>query len=344
MSSIVIKRYIIIFLCAVLANAALGVPRMPRGAFLRHPAVSADLLNTQTRTDSLVMARYARTFGLSPQMLRPAFARMHLMRLPQDRIMQVYFVRPGERIGCRLRRVRRGTLVYALPDSTPLLAQVCGNPLRAGLPPAPWLTRKCATPRVPDFDADEPLPPTSSSIVLDGLTALSFDALSPDSPFAPPGLERDVSAPESGLSYGPEGLAVLAATRTDFPGTRYGSANALPGQEEPADVLPSGSLPVTPPGIPLSHQPAAAIDHITNWTNNDGIVLPPVPSPIFPARPTAPKFPVNPGGTAGTPLASAPNNPPPPALPNSVPEPGIGSLCLAVCTSSLLLARLRKRT
>src|SRR5262249_42643760 len=128
---------------------------------------------------------------------------MHLMRLPQDRVLQVYFVRPGERIGYRLRRVRRGTLIYVLTDNTPALAQVCGNPLRAALPPDPFLPPAKETARIPDFDSDDPLPPGSSSLLLGTRTALSFDAPSPDSPFAPSDLEGEVPTPASGLAYGP---------------------------------------------------------------------------------------------------------------------------------------------
>src|SRR5579871_6525367 len=143
------------------APAVKAAPRIPLGAFLRAPAPTVEALNRQIRNDPLVCTRYARLFKMSPAMIRAAFAHMRLSRLPEDRILQVHYVHPGERISARLRRVRKGTRVYLLADGTPALVQVCGNPVRAVLPstrsvPYP-VTGKPSI--IPDFVENEEMQP-----------------------------------------------------------------------------------------------------------------------------------------------------------------------------------------
>src|SRR5205085_10028047 len=49
--------------------------------------------------------------------------------LPHDTVCRIYYVHRGERLGYKLRRVPRGTRVFALRDGTPVLIQICGNPV-----------------------------------------------------------------------------------------------------------------------------------------------------------------------------------------------------------------------
>ncbi len=97
---------------------------------MRSPVSGVDALNRELRTDRLVASRYSRLLRLSPAMVRTTFAQLHLMRLQKDMILEVHYVHAGETIGAKVRRVRKGTAVFALPNGIPVLAQVCGNPLR----------------------------------------------------------------------------------------------------------------------------------------------------------------------------------------------------------------------
>jgi hypothetical protein len=150
----------ILLLVGITQTAGASPATAPRGSFLTRPAISvADLL--KRLDDPLVRARYSRLFHLSPEMVRLAFGKMHLTRMPAARNFQVWYVHPGEQIGYKLRRVRKGTLIFAMPDGTPALVRLCGNPLRATLPNTATLNaflRKPPTAQssdVPDFDMNE---------------------------------------------------------------------------------------------------------------------------------------------------------------------------------------------
>ncbi len=140
---------------------------MPPGAFLRNPVSDVDALSRELREDSVAVSRYSHKLHLSPAIVRANFAHLHLTRLKRDIIMEVCYVHPGERIGVKVRRVRKGTVVFSLPNGTPVLAQVCGNPLHklAGLNRrgkrsivSPF-TKKRRRADIPDFDPSEPLDP-----------------------------------------------------------------------------------------------------------------------------------------------------------------------------------------
>lgn len=169
---------------------------LPPGSFLRRPAPSAGALRHALHTDPVVARRYLRTFQVSPQQLRATFAQLRLIRLPQDRVFRVHYVHRGEVIGYRVRRVRRGTPVYALRDGTPILVQVCGNPLQVALPVPEMLLPPLQRLRIPDFTPDEPLPPLEAS----GLTL----AVGPLRTAAPPLQLALLSEPE--VPVEPEGV------------------------------------------------------------------------------------------------------------------------------------------
>lgn len=106
---------------------------MPRGSYLRKPAPTVAALCVQVKNDPLVMERYSRLFRMTPPLVRGAFAQLRLSRMKSDQISRVYYAHPNEKLGYRLRRVKKGTLVFVLPDGSPALVQICGNPLRADL-------------------------------------------------------------------------------------------------------------------------------------------------------------------------------------------------------------------
>jgi len=104
-----------------------------------------------------MLSRYARLFRLSPNQTRQALAQIHLMKLPQDDFLRVHYVKNSEQIGYRLRRVRKGTLVFAFSDGTPIMAQVCGNPLQSQLRMPAMMVPPTQTMQIADFRPEEPL-------------------------------------------------------------------------------------------------------------------------------------------------------------------------------------------
>lgn len=118
------------------AQCAQANSTMPPGAFLHQPAPDIITLNRQIQKDPLVAQRYARLYNMSPEMVRNAFSQMRLSTLSEDHVYEVHYVHSGEIIGYKVRRVRKGTAVYRLPDGTPALVRVCGNPIRDAHPKA----------------------------------------------------------------------------------------------------------------------------------------------------------------------------------------------------------------
>ena len=143
-------------------QAAQAGSTMPPGAFLHQPAPDIAALNRQIQQDPRVAGRYARLYNMSPDMVRMAFAKMRLSTLAEDHVYEVHYVHPGEKIGYKVRRVRKGTAIYRMPDGTPALVRVCGNPIRATRPTAVRGAFRRAPEagqpgNVLDFQADEPL-------------------------------------------------------------------------------------------------------------------------------------------------------------------------------------------
>ena len=278
---------------------------MPPGAFLRHPASNPSALSREVAADAGVAARYSRLFHLSPSMVLRAFDNLRLAPLKHDEIFEVHYVHTGEVIGFKLRRVRKGTLVYAFPDGRPALVQVCGNPLRATAPisyPGPNPTSSLG---VPDFVADEPLEPQRSS---------------PSRSLAT--LRRSI--PESDLDA--------------QPGRAFTVETAVPGFCDPADGLPSivhgnpGAafpswiLPVaaattgfmisteTTPDVPGGSIPNPT-GQVEQWIDNQG----PVGTPGTP-MPTSGTTMPTPGTTTSTPVTSTGSSTQPPGT--LMPTPG----------------------
>ena len=154
--------YAITILCGVVfAQGLAAAARMPQGAYLINPVTNVQSLTKQFDKNKMVRYRYARTFNMSIASVRAAFAQLKLHRLTEDHIYEVHFVRPGETVGYKLRRVRKGTWIYMMPDGTPALAQVCGNPLRksALLGTVVSRARSVAPSTIPEFTPTENLMP-----------------------------------------------------------------------------------------------------------------------------------------------------------------------------------------
>lgn len=237
---------------------------MPPGAFLRTPVSGMAALNQQLRVDSRVVSRYSRLLRLSPEMVRATFAQLHLTYLHQDRMLEVYYVHAGERIGAKVRRVRKGTAVFALPDETPVLAQVCGNPVRVPGTVSNPVTmlpsegqsnmtdaRMAVISDVPDFDPTEPLNSSTTATVSHSITLRdsppSVETLAePTDALASDEIPADVLAPEELMPS----LTLPQAKRSLEAWVAGGAALVLGGvlgTPRPLPGLLSTALPVREP-------------------------------------------------------------------------------------------------
>src|ERR1051326_2711266 len=212
---------------------------MPRGSFLRKHANSVAELLKQL-DDPVVRARFSRLFHLSPEMVRMAFASMHLTKMPSTQTVQVWYVHPGERIGYKVLRVRKGTPIFAMPDGTPALIQICGNPMRIDIRKRIQITQPNALQR-----AQPGLPPTAEDFELDEDSFPPYRTLPP-------------------LTLGPlrEGLPSEVAPPA-----------APPEFVESTEPLPPGPLPTTPTGPVPVQLPGIAVDTVEDWLKNTGLLL-----------------------------------------------------------------------
>ncbi len=330
---------------------------MPQGAFLRQPSPNVAALVRQVKSDPKVAVRYARLFHLPVKMVPAALEQLHVKNLTADHILQVHYVAAdnshGDKLVYKPRRVKKGTPVYCLPDGTPLLIRVCGNPIRSRVSPELYT----ATP-VPDFTPGEALiPPTASSSVAMG---------------GPPG--RVVVPPTTMLPVipvvlaenvlGPAELPIAAPTLTP-PQLRAASlppvyhwVNGGPGLVGLAGPL--ALLPLLALGGHSGHSaglPAVPITGVstiipTTGTTSESPVLPETPLPVStPELPVGslpgqtPELPV--GSTPGTPGGS-PGSPGSPVItplgPSLVPEPGSITFALTLLAGAGWVAgRKRKK-
>ena len=124
---------------------------MPHGAFLRRPVRTASELLQQVKTDPIVSQRYSRLLNMSPQMVRLAFGNMRLTELKTEVVRKIYYVHPGEQIGYRVRRIKKGERVFSYPDGTPIMLQVCGNAVKN----ADVIVGRMAAPKIKYFSPTE---------------------------------------------------------------------------------------------------------------------------------------------------------------------------------------------
>lgn len=347
---------------------------VPPGAYLRRPADTKAALLRQLERDPKVSERYARTFRMSPKMVRLLFQQLHLTHLKEDRILQIHYVRAGEQLGYRRRRVRRGTPVFALPDGRPALIQVCGNPARSdrssmALWPSPGrsLARRPPAPStgmVLDFDPQEPeftpvsepnlvvtmrtarpsTPPTGDT----GTTEASASAQTdPETGFA-------LEASRSALAFSPAaGLPLLEglSPRT-LPAVRGHRAEPFGDDFVPLQGIPApGRTPPTPLGKTPSELEEEAENNLEEWLDNEGGLLPgggdgggsSAGSGSLPVTPT--DVPRDPDSEEDMPGLSESNTPgQDPAGPAAiVPEPGSAAWFLLVLGLSGAVLRRRRR-
>ncbi|HXG23277.1 MAG TPA: hypothetical protein VNJ09_01885 [Chthonomonadales bacterium] len=188
-----------------LATPSACAGKMPPGSFLRKPVNCAEELLHQFERDALVRKRYVCLYARPPSYIRRAFVKMKLTSLSRDRILQVFYVHPGEIIGYKLRRVRRGTKVFVQSNGLPALIAACGNPVQADLEVERIPPTEQEKLIVLEFEPTEPLvPPPDSPVATiyaafggedeigDGVDMVLSALLAPPVPSAPSDIIRPV--------------------------------------------------------------------------------------------------------------------------------------------------------
>lgn len=125
----------IVVLTAALVTAACSAERTPPGSYLVYRVSTVSELRSEIAKNSLVRARYAKHFGVSPSELNAFFAtEVQLVALKSPVRTQCWYVNKSGGLSAKSKLLPTGTMVFATRDGQPLLSWSCGNPLSAKLP------------------------------------------------------------------------------------------------------------------------------------------------------------------------------------------------------------------
>ena len=269
---------------------------------------------------------------MSPHMVRLAFGGMHLEHTKADMVREVYYVHKGEVIGYVVRRVKKGTAVFVSSNGTPVLLQICANPLR----PASAGAVASAGP-VADYSPTEAVPELSKSQLA---SQYALRDIMPDTSLGstevvpPPLLESETAVAPPSFHVGGLGASVLPSPHVGGGGL-FGVLGGLAGLGLLAAALgshSSGAAFLPPPvigGVTTPGGPGTVATVPPVVTVPPGATVPPVvvaPGPIG-----SPEVPIGTVPSPGTPV-------PPPAGPTpeapvvvAVPEPTSLALLAASC-------------
>ena len=131
--SLIARVLPLVLLCT---SAAIALPasarqrpvRMPTGSFLLRPALSRAQLVNQVRNSPVEMHRFEAVFHTTAHNVLVKLSELRLQKLPADRVLDVYFIHPGNHIAHRGYTVKKGTLVWVDAAGNPVLIKMCGNP------------------------------------------------------------------------------------------------------------------------------------------------------------------------------------------------------------------------
>gem|GEM_PF-2586742 len=251
----------IVMLVSILSMGnARTILHLPPGSFLRSPVLSRQELCKELQKDKLVRTRYSRVFQLTSHNILDAFKTLHLAKLPKNMKFKVYYVHKGEVIGYKVRTIKRGESVFALPNGEPVLLGICGNPLRNKLPLVRKQVKAILPPKItlpqktlqealaPMMSPSLALPPQFTGSILDhandpgnlwSLTPAGYNHSLFASPSGPPG----------GTEFGGGGGGGIPPIYPFLPG----GYNGPPSTPTPPVPPP----PFTPPNIDPSLFPPA---------------------------------------------------------------------------------------
>jgi len=119
-----------IFSAALLvASFTLALARPDLNAFLNRRVHTKTQLVNQVQTDSAVMDRYMRHFGITREEVVSYMQSLHAGTIDHDMVVKIYSVPDAGYIKTHVGRIRKGTEMFFTPDGEPALIALCGNPV-----------------------------------------------------------------------------------------------------------------------------------------------------------------------------------------------------------------------
>ncbi len=117
---------------ALVAACAFGFARSEPNSFLSKSAWTHEALMSQVKTDSKVMNRFTRHFGMTKQEVVDTLGRLRAGTLRQDGVYLVYNCNDDEEIRAKVIFYKKGTKVWEDSNGTPILKMSCANPMVRG--------------------------------------------------------------------------------------------------------------------------------------------------------------------------------------------------------------------
>jgi len=213
----------------VAALCAVGFAQHPgRNSFLVESAHSTSDLIEQVKSNSTIRDSYERHFQMTETQLYSYLRTLHPMRLEQDQVFTIYSVPPGGELKAHTQRLKKGELVFADMNGTPILRARCGNPL-VGAPPGVTPQEEVSGPNAEMKPMETPvstiIPPTSV-------------ALAPAPPVVPEEVVLATPPPTPVTTVASQGLPILPLLALPIiGGSVHGGGGTPPPVPEPTTMF-----------------------------------------------------------------------------------------------------------
>ncbi len=222
-----IRSFMLVAALATTVGVALARPDL--NAFLNHRATTTAQLVRQSETDSVVMDRYMRHFGMTRDEVISYLQSLHPGILESDMVLKIYSVPEGGYVKTHVGRIKKGTPMFFSANGDPALIALCGNPVTEGKTPTLVTITPPAPVGVGDTHAPTLLPPTTEQ------TLAMAQPMDVELPTLPPEEHgRDNLGVAPGINASPLlGLLGLGAFGLVSTGGHHGSPPPVP---EPATI------------------------------------------------------------------------------------------------------------
>lgn len=190
---------------AVMAFAGAAIARPDLNAFINRKVSSTSQLVAQVKSDPEVMDRYVRHFSMTPDEVVAFLSQLKMGQLQADATFKIYSVPGTGYLKAHMERLKKGHMMFFMPDGTPALVALCGNPVIEGKDTTLVTMSPLSTDQTgPAMPIDTPVAVTETPVAID-LTPK--DAFVPTVPDVVRGKENLNPAPRIGAS--PLGLLGL---------------------------------------------------------------------------------------------------------------------------------------
>lgn len=122
-----------LLIAAALVTAAAATAKTEPNSFLNRTANTHSALMSQIKTDSVVMGRFTRHFGMTSDQVTNYFSQLRAGVLKQDGVYLVYNCDDRtEEIRAKVIFYKKGTPVWEDSNGVPILKMSCANPMVRG--------------------------------------------------------------------------------------------------------------------------------------------------------------------------------------------------------------------